>query len=367
MTRVLLKGYYGFRNTGDDALCAASAWGARSAFGAGAALTMVGSTVPTFPGSERVTPAFRSAGRWRGEARIRTWVAAFRARAVLFGGGSVFHTAARLREVERLLRISGPGPHLAAGVSIGPLRSVADERACAGVLRRLAFLGLRDRESAEIAAALAPNVPSRLTFDLAPLLLALDERAARPPAARRGLGVAICDYERFTGGDLRRETLRRARVADLLRALDRELVDEIVFLDFNGHPDNGDAGVHGELRARIADRGIPVRTVPYDPSPLAVLEAVASLRAIVAMRLHAAVFGYLARTPTVILAYHPKCRGWAEQAGVAPSMVHDSVEFDPAEVARAVSEALLGRAPPPSLPVPVAVERARLNFPSMAV
>lgn len=367
MMRVLLRGYYGFRNTGDDALLAATALGVRRAYGDAIAVTALASAIPAFPGSTLVRPAFPPVPRWRGERRVRLWAEALRARAVVFGGGSVFHARAGLPQLEALLRVAGRGPHLAAGVSIGPFRSSDEERACARVLRRMAFLGLRDEESADLARALAPGVPSRLTFDLAPLLLDMGDGVPAARAARRGLGIALCDYERFTGGDTRREAIRRARVARALRAVPRELVDELVLVDFNGDPESGDADVHADLSARLAGAGIPIRHVRYDARPLEALRTIGRLRAIVAMRLHAAVFAYLARTPAVILSYHPKCSGWAGQAGVPASMVHDSVDFDPADLARAIETALGGRAPAPSLPLATALERARLNFPAMGI
>jgi polysaccharide pyruvyl transferase WcaK-like protein len=367
MTRVLLKGYYGQCNTGDDALLAASAWGARQTLGERIALTAVASSLPTFPGSDRIHALYPPVRRWRGEARVRLWVEALRSRAVLFGGGSVFHAGAGLTQVETLLRLVGHGPHVAAGVSIGPLRSLAEERACARVLRRLAFLGLRDPASAELARSLAPRVASRLTFDLAPLLLVLGNGESVPPARRRGVGLALCDFERFTGGDRRRDDLRRARLAEVVRALDRDAVDELVLVDFNGDPTRGDAPIHAEMASVAREAGLPVRRIPYDPRPLEVLRTVASLRAMVAMRLHGAVFGYLARTPTLILAYHPKCRGWAEQIRAPAELVHDSVDFDPAAVARTIAVAAGGGAREPALAVESAVELARLNFPALSV
>lgn len=361
----MLNGYYGFQNTGDDALLAAAVLGARWAYGAGITLTARASTIPTFPGSRLVRAAYPTAQRWRGERRVRLWLEAFRSRAILFGGGSVFHSRDGLEKVEHLLRLAGRGPHLGAGVSIGPFRSAADEQACARVLRRLTFLGLRDVKSTEIAKALAPGVPSELTFDLAPLLLVLDRDRRVPGEGRRGLGLALCDHERFTNGDLRREAARRERLGSVLRALDRDLVEEIVLIDFNGHPHKGDSRIHTEIRTMAEQAGIPTRLVPYDPRPLEVLRTIAGLRAMLAMRLHAAVFGYLVETPTVMLAYHPKCQGWAEQVGISDPLIHDSVDFDPVQLAAAVELALRGRAPVATLPISAALERARRNFPRL--
>jgi polysaccharide pyruvyl transferase WcaK-like protein len=362
--RVLLRGYYGFQNSGDDALLAASAFGVRRAYGTPISVAALASTIPEFPGSDSVGAAMPLAPRVRGEGRARLLWEAIRCDAVAFGGGSVFHARAGLERFEPMLRIAGRGPHLAAGVSIGPFRAATEERTCARILRRLAFIGLRDAESAQVAKALAPAVESKLTFDLAPLLKVLDDAPAHVEQ-RRGIGLALCDHERFTNGDMRCEAARRARVHELLRILDRDLVDEIVLVDFNGHPERGDARLHSEIELMARALGFRTRHIPYEAKPLAVLRTISRLRAVLAMRLHAAVFGYLTQTPTIVLSYHPKCLGWAQQVGVADRLVHDSVEFDPRGLADTVARVLRGDHPEPSLPITAAVERALLNFPRM--
>lgn len=364
MKRVLLRGYYGYQNSGDDALLAASAWGVRQAYGTRISIAALATTIPVFPGSDRVRAAAPRVAWVRGHRRVHRMWEALRCDAMTFGGGSVFHGAAGLNEVETLLRLAGPGPHLAAGVSLGPFRAVHEERVCARILRRLAFVALRDEESAAMARALAPNVESRLTFDLAPLLTVL-EGAPAPAKRRHGIGIALCDYERFTKGDVRREAVRRARFGQLLKSLDGETVEELMLIDFNGHPAAGDTRLHLEVAAMARAIGIRARHIAYNANPLAVLQAVSRLRAMLAMRLHAAVFGYLVQTPTIILSYHPKCLGWARQAGLAASSVHDSVEFDPRTVAESLARASRGELPAPSLPVAAAVERAQLNFPNL--
>lgn len=363
MRRVLISGFYGESNSGDDALLAASTWGARRAFGADVALAATAAWIPRFPGSDAVRPTVRSSQRFRGEERLRRAWTALRAHSFVFGGGSVFHTAEQLDRLRRLLALSGPGPHLAAGVSLGPFGAVADERACARLLRQLRFVGLRDRASAAIAAALAPDVESRLTFDLAPLVLHL-VAPAPAPAARRGVGLALCENERRR--DPARDARRRERLVALACALSRRLDDELVLLDFNGAGDWGDHPVHAEVSARARAAGARVRHRAYDPRPLEVLREVASLRGIVTMRLHAAVFAYLASTPTVMLSYHPKCGGWSEQIGLPARLVHDSTAFEPDVVADALVGAVEGRVGGATLPVAAALERAALNFPELS-
>jgi polysaccharide pyruvyl transferase WcaK-like protein len=360
--RILISGYYGWRNTGDDALLAASAWGVRRSFGPAVEIAATAPEIPTFPGSAAIRPTIPRVQRFRGEVRLKRAWAALHAGSFVFGGGSVFHTAAQLEFLTRLLRLSGKGPHVAAGVSLGPFRSVADERACARLLRRLRFVGLRDRASAEIAGALAPDVETRLTFDVA-ALVSLLEGAPTTHGTRRGIGLALCENERDR--DEARDRRRRDRITAMLSRLAREVEEEVVFIDFNGDTERGDRGMHADLAARAAELGMRVRSIRYDSRPLEVLRRIGSLRAIVAMRLHAAVFGYLTGTATLLLSYHPKCIGWSEQVGLPPACVHDSTDFDVAAVAEELRLATSGRAHAPALPVAEAQRRALLNFPDV--
>jgi polysaccharide pyruvyl transferase WcaK-like protein len=360
--RVLISGYYGVRNTGDDALLAVSAWGARRMFGCDTRLSATSHATPVFSGADAVRALFPACARFRGERRARLMLEALRAHTVLFGGGSVFHSASMLRQMDHLLRATGRGPHFAVGVSIGPFRTISDERYCARVLRRLAFIGVRDATSKAWADELAPSVPAKLTFDLGPLL-PLVEPSSAAHKDRRGIGIALCDYESFAGGDPKRELLRRARIAAALRRLDVPPEDEVVFIDFNGHATLGDRRVHTDIAALAGPR-IRARHVTYCDAPRDVLEQVSRLRVIVAMRLHASIFAYVTGTPSLTLSYHPKCEGWASQVGMRPDLVHDSLAFDPAALADQIHAALQNNIPLPALPLAEAQERALGNFPA---
>lgn len=338
MKNVFLAGYYGMLNSGDDALLAAAAWGVRNYLAPERILVNV-ARLPRIP-ADRMSPVFRPRERFRGENRLRGYAACLRSRSIVYGGGSLFHSSAGIGSNINQLRLAGRGPHFAVGVGLGPFRNGADQRACAELLRRLEFVGVRDRESLEIARALAPGVRSEKTFDLAPLLLrAAPEGALPAPGRRSGVGIALCDYERFSGGDRLREEQRRLKVIAALKRLDPEETGELVFIDFNGHPAFGDHPLHREIIAALDGR-FRVRQLAYSPDPWGVLREIGSLRAVVAMRLHAAVFGFLSRTPTVMLSYHPKCRGWADDIGLPAQFLLDSAAFEPEELAARIGEAL---------------------------
>jgi polysaccharide pyruvyl transferase WcaK-like protein len=341
MNRIFLAGFYGFHNTGDDALLAAGAWGVRQFLAPDRILVNV-ACPPEFPGAEYLTPIYPPVQRFKYENRLRGYGAALLAKSVVYGGGSLFHTSSGIRSNINQLRLAGKGPHYAVGVALGPFRTGEDERTCADFLHRLEFIGLRDQESFEIARSIAPGVRSEKTFDLAPLLpraagLSIDNLGF--PGTRKGIGFSLCDYERFSHGDVSREAARREKLTEALKLLDPSDVEELVFIDFNGHPLLGDRKLHKEIAGRLNNR-FKIRHVPYCPNPIKMLREIASLRVIVAMRLHAAVFGYLAQTPTIMLSYHPKCNGWASDIGLPHQFVFDSVNFEPEQLVQRMTDTL---------------------------
>jgi len=138
-------------------------------------------------------------------------------------------------------------------------------------------------------------------------------------------------------------------------------VGERVLIDFNGHPVRGDATIHAEIAAHAACR-FRVVHLPYNSNPLDVLRRIGSLRALVAMRLHAAVFGYMTSTPTVFLSYHPKCDDWAMEAGFPSGQLLSSVDFDPAFAAEILTAALGGSFQLPTLELAEAQRLAAENW-----
>ncbi|GFO60322.1 hypothetical protein GMST_26470 [Geomonas silvestris] len=362
MTTYLIAGYYGMKNTGDDALQSVSCWGARNFLQAGRLWTTA-TTVPIELWRASVRPIFKPAPVFPGRNRLSCYLRALQSKGIIMGGGSVFHSCHYMSLVSDLLRLSGKGPHAALGVSIGPFRSSQAERDCAKLLRRFHFLGLRDKESADLARALAPQVPSALTFDLAPLLTLAapqTDRTDLAPTRRSGIGFALCDYERFVGGNLEVEKRRRGELLRLVRLVAGH-GEEIVLFEFNGHDNFGDRCLNEALLNELS--GISsVRLVRYHPDPQVILREISKLKAMVAMRLHAGVFGYLTQTPTVMLSYNPKCAGWSEQIGADPSTLFDSADFDAAEVIQILDRAVAGVVPLPALPVKRAQELALKNW-----
>lgn len=324
-----LVGYYGMKNSGDDALLAASIWGAERYLGS----KKIVATTPTtlaLKGHNKLLPTLSKTQRYRGQRRIQHYAQALKSRRIIFGGGSVFHTAQDINIKRHMMCLSRSDDHRAVGVGLGPFADAAAERACKEFLNECSYVGLRDRESFAIASNLAPNANVELTFDLAPLLLRnrANNLAAIP---RKGIAVCLCPKERLHG-DMQTERRRITLLAQALINAYGASGEPIYLINFNGHERFGDASVHRELRQLLSAK-VPVRTIDYDPNPMRVLQRLSGFKAVVSMRLHGSILAYLANTPVLSLNYHSKCNGWCDQVGMPNELRFDASAIDPTVLA----------------------------------
>lgn len=361
---VLLSGFYGRSNCGDDALLAVSAWAAREFLGA----RTVNATADR--SLKHIDAGVRSLYydvRWRGVHRLNqlreSWCLR-RTDAVMFGGGSVFH---RRDDLDRwsawLSRIRG-GPSLAVGVSVGPFKKTSDERACARLLNQLHFVGVRDSVSLQRARALTSATPVELTFDIAPLLFS----HVAPPSSTspeqvphdRYLAMSLCPSLENPG-----DATWLGRLAEAICRASRDgLLDRVVLLDLNADPHlaaASDGQIHAELRALIAGR-VPTVHRPYLGDPWLTAAWMKSAAAVVAMRLHAAVFAYSLGVPTIIAPYHEKCVEWSKTIGQPPELTLGIDSWAESELSAALRMALRSDSPRPRLPLSTARRRALSNW-----
>ena len=189
-----LCGYYGMRNTGDDALLFASAWGAQTFLN----VKKIAVSAPCnmrIPEVEMPYSSLSAKQHCKGHHRLQHYVTAAKSQRVIFGGGSVLHTASDIKMKTDMIRLSGR-PGISIGVGVGPFVDTASELACAEFLRRCDHVGARDSESFAIAKSIAPDANLTQTFDLAPQLLC----GFNIPFAnteRRGLAINLCPVGKF--------------------------------------------------------------------------------------------------------------------------------------------------------------------------
>ncbi|MBQ1052828.1 polysaccharide pyruvyl transferase family protein [Micromonospora sp. C51] len=365
--RPLVVGYYGMENVGDNAFCLVTDWASR---------TYWGSERPVFAAPPMVDLPAESTGmnpRWYRSRSVSDRMGWVLNKAMLlsgssmlvFGGGSVFRDMGPLSE-KRLFslfsRFSGH-PMAAVGVSVGPFLSASAERRLLEVLRRINFIGVRDQASAELLRR--AGHPGRLVAagDLAGLLPEalgerLGQRYERAQGTRARLGVTLLgvDYEAAAPQARRREDALIDGVSELVR---REPVDVTVFV-FNTHPVHGDERVSGRLR-RALDGRCDVRVVTARDGVRACWEEMKRCNLGLHMRMHGAVFAYLADVPFALVPYQQKCDDFLDEIGQPESRRLARVPEDSVEVTKVLAGMLTDQAAP-RLAREEFAERARWNF-----
>lgn len=358
----LLIGYYGQRNTGDDAFLVVTAWGV-SRFLGGRRILAAASQVPhTY--NVRIRPVLSDLRVIRRRNQMRLQAAAQASQIIVFGGGSLFHEGDQIEDWRRLLDLAGAGRHLALGVSFGPFIDTKAEKACARLIGKLDFISVRDRASIDIVRDLVPSANVALTFDLAPLLPMATgmELLTQSVSCRDGIGLALRDYDRFIGRDPATDRTRaRIIAAALSLCAERGIFENLTIFDFNGHSVYGDFEIHRYVTTLLSPR-IRVKHIPYSPDPAIAFQALNSVRGMIAMRMHAAVFAFCTRTPTLILSYQPKCIGWANMIGCPAEFIHDAHSLDVEELAHSIERLVSPSPAQPKLSVAEALRCAELSW-----
>ncbi len=305
--RLVVSGYYGFANLGDEAVLA----GLLSAFEERASVQRSAFTVlSAAPEETSRTHGVGAAPRMQlGAVR-----AALRdADLLVSGGGSLLQDATSLKSlfyylaVMRLATSMGK-PFVVSAQGIGPLRRPVARIATRLTLIRAASITVRDKDSAALLARIGVARPSvEVTAD--PVF------ALPPPDADRGRRILA--QAGVSGGQPVGLALRRWAGAETLAAAAAEAATTIrhsggppVALLPMHRPD--DEELADEVAARSGGAAVVLR------GPLGVDDArsvVAALDVVVGMRLHALIFAAAAAVPAAALSYDPKVASFMQDTG----------------------------------------------------
>jgi polysaccharide pyruvyl transferase CsaB len=280
--RVAVSGYYGFGNTGDEAIALAIT---RELKGQGATPLLLSNT----PAETARLYGCESAARMRPLGLLG---ALARSKVVLSGGGGLLQDRTSARTLTYYLGVIRLAQLLGKRVvvfnqSVGPL-SEAGGRKVASALKGVRVI-VRDRASLETLRAL--GLKGELGGDPALLL------SPTPGLTRDEDHVILAPRGDVTGAaDGLREVTRR------LRAEGRR-VTALSFM-----PDHDDA----------AARALGADTVLSTRDPQEALDAIAGAGFVIGVRLHAVILAAAAGVPFAGVAYDPKVAGFCADAG-APS------------------------------------------------
>ena len=275
---VLISGYYGFGNLGDEALLSGILGGL-----SGYEVTVLSQN----PAETRTLHGVRAAHRLAGLPQL------LRHDALISGGGGLLQDTTSARSLQYYLSVITLGKRLGKrvivyGQSVGPL-SAAGERAVAKTLRGLP-VAVRDEASQTLLARL--GVPSTLVADAA---LLLPKPTAKPRADAPVLLIPR--------GGLPEATDAFVQLARRLSAENVPLAGLAL-----------QAGEDGEPLEQLS-RAVPAVKKLSATTPGEALTHVAASRYVVSARLHGLIFAARAGRPLSGVAYDPKVAAFLAALG----------------------------------------------------
>jgi len=304
--RVLLSGYYGFGNAGDEAVLQCLVGALSEAWSDFHPVALSADPADT----ER-RHGVRAVSRWRPDVFLRE---VRQTDLFLSGGGSLFQDATSARSLgyylAQLELARAVGTRTAVAFQgLGPLRRLPARVAVTAVLQDTSALVWRDADSAQLARSLgilAP--PTRVAADPAVLL----EPAAAAEAEALMARLEIPGGKPLLGVSLRECAGLSAAMPGLVAALTkaaRRFGTNVVLLPL--HRDADEA-----LCASVQERlGSSAHTVSEDLSPTEWVTLLSRCRAVVSVRLHALLFAITAGVPAVGIDYDPKVAAFLKASG----------------------------------------------------
>jgi polysaccharide pyruvyl transferase WcaK-like protein len=226
-------------------------------------------------------------------ARSVTYVAAvLRARAAVFGGGSLFGANASL-PFARLIVNTGRRfnrPVAALGVSVGPFSTMERRHAFANLLRAMPSIAVRDEASVLAVADATGSAPLNLK-DLAFALPAIYTPKRKPDEART-LVVSIHLRQYID-----------AVLAILATVDSQRLVDHVLFVSL----DDESVAVTGDIARLFSPVNVSVSRFQYGSSITEVVDLLAGATCVVTSKLHGAIVSFVYDVPVMLFCYQAKC------------------------------------------------------------
>ncbi len=352
ISNILVCGYYGFANAGDEAILTALLADLGAAY-PGASVTVLAGNPDAVRGEYGV-----DAVHWQD---VSSQVdAAQSADLMVLGGGGLFqdqqdwdpdlmltakHGNVGYYAGFALLAAMTSTPLVIYAVGVGPLVTDAGRRFTRLAFERASAASVRDESSRALLAEIGVDT-SRVTVtadaawsaqpaspDIVPGILALEEAVSE---GKTTIGVVVRPWRSVDTSE------------HLAAALDR-LVEErdarVLFIPFQESPWLNENDAHAALevvrRMNRIDRASIIRG-GYSPAERMAL--IASCDLLIAMRLHAAAFGALTGVPTVALSYDPKVRTAMGQIGLGEAVI----DLDDLTAERVLAVATTARTADPS-------------------
>lgn len=306
--RILIQGYYGFSNAGDEAVLSAIIAGLRLHVGDDVEIAVLSAS----PEETADLHCVRALPR---TSTVSVAEALRGCDLFISGGGSLIQDATSLRSLVYYLSAIALAKRfgrkvMILGQGIGPLRRSASRRLARKVLSGTDLITVRDARSAELLGELGVcNVPIVITADPSLLLTPCPPEESLRLLSEAGIGadddvIAVSLREWPESPEIERA------VAEALGTVSEKLCAKLLLIAMRA-PDD-------ELLAKRVEQtvGRPEQIVvqPRAWTPSQLLGVLGRCRLVVGMRLHALIFAAAVGVPCLGIVYDPKVAGFLTAA-----------------------------------------------------
>ncbi|GIP51576.1 polysaccharide pyruvyl transferase CsaB [Paenibacillus vini] len=334
---LVLSGYYGYRNSGDEAVLQ-SILSALEHEGQAAGMKITPVVLSIDPEWTSRTYGVKSVHRMK-LAEVRNAIK--NSDGLISGGGSLLQDATGLGSIPYYLGIIKIAqwlgkPTFIYAQGVGPVRRKLFRPFIASVFRRCEYISVRDPESAELVRSMGIRKEAVQVVPDPVMGIVLPEKETVPAGAADsgelpvvGVSVRLWNSERT----------ELAKLAEGLASLSRRVPVHIRFLPFHFPGDDEASRFVMERLGNLAEHGSTVSIAAETEHPYEMLREVSRCRLLVGMRLHSLIYAASQEVPLLGVSYDPKIDQFMGRLGSVP--VGTTEELDPRIVASQAERLLL--------------------------
>ncbi|HSI65816.1 MAG TPA: polysaccharide pyruvyl transferase CsaB [Planococcus sp. (in: firmicutes)] len=298
--RIVLSGYYGFDNVGDEAILFAIIQSLKE-YHPGVNLTVLSNNPEKTASSYKVD----AVNRWNFN-EVRKALKA--SDCLISGGGSLLQDETGLKSItyySGVMKIAQvlKKPVFIYAQGMGPVKSRINRKIMKHVLQRSEMITVRDKQSKSFLESIGVTKPIQLVPDPVMAIDASDFIS--------GMNKPADSDKRVISVSVRKWTEDQSYLNKVASALDGLVANghEILMVPMHGkHDHETSQNVVGMMK-----HGAEI--FPYDSSIEEKMAAVKESDVLLGMRLHALIFASVGNTPFVALSYDPKIDSFAEIVG----------------------------------------------------
>lgn len=307
--KIYVKGYYGYKNLGDDVFTVTAEWIFNEYF-EGISPIFIGKNLPQLKNSSIKFEPQNSVVK-----KILEFFIFLNTKYLLYFGGSLFTDGGQkfgdLRYLIRTLPFLNK-KIFTIGTSIGPFENIDNYKSTQNLLSKFEMIGVRDYSSLDIVKEMNLDNEATFTFDNAILLDRVFPEAflsSKNTNETFKIGISLCRYESYNNMNIEVEKERESRIketVDLIISNGNINNLELVFIEFNGNMINGDAEVTNEFYKYYKGR-CKARIINYSNNTSKMIKEINDCDFIFGVRLHSGIIAYALGIPFVLVEYHKKC------------------------------------------------------------